>query len=530
MPKDTPVLCCGKCKLPIFLDESLMELSLVQRGSLTNAYYENPNISKGFDISTKDKPSSSRLHKLKNVKDLHQLNNSVLNSLESYVLLEDDHEENEVRGAKSIFPERPGSSNFSERDSLYNNSSIGGKLSQNKHGLGSKDAEEDERSKTLSRNLKALGNIFNILSSKSKIDHPLCSECCDLLLHELSKQYEAGIKERDTYQDFLKKLKIQQQNNAMEKTANNNKTAGDDLESLSPVKKNVRRFSMEAQDEDLKIDEHVNELNDLDVEASKLMKTLESLEKQSLKLDEEIEQLKIEEQEIEAKNLELLESSNEMDLNTLSFLEDWGKLSSEYEDLLTKYNDLRKINVYNEMFFISHRGLFGTINNCRIGGYENNKVAWKEINAGMGHVVLLLSCIVNRLKIVLPSIRFEPMGSNSRVCILGSHQDGSVYSAENEVWKKYNCFYDRNTLTDEVKYFFTKENDFDKSLEVILLAISEIQQKIPNSDLPYVIEKDKINGICIRLNGGQPSLQWTMACKFLLTNLKWLLAFSSRGN
>mgnify|MGYP001217332293 FL=1 len=530
MPKDTPVLCCEKCKLPISLDESLMELSLVQRGSLTNAYYENPNISKGFDISLKDKPSSSRLNKLKNVKDLHQLNNSVLNSLESYVLLEDDREENEVRGAKSIFPERPASSNFNEKDSLYNNSTVGANSFPNTHGVGSKDSEEDERSRTLSRNLKALGNIFNILSSKSKIDHPLCSECCDLLLHELSKQYESGIKERDTYQDFLRKLKIQQQNNAMEKTANNNKTQTSDLESLSPVKKGVRRFSMEVQDEDLKIDDHIKELSTLDFEASKLMKTLETLEKESLKLDEELDQLEIEEHEIEAKNTELMETSNEMDLNTLSFLKDWGKLSAEYETLLTKYNDLRKINVYNEMFFISHRGLFGTINNCRIGGYDNNKVAWKEINAGMGHIVLLLSCIVNRLKIVLPSIRFEPMGSTSRVCTLEHHQDNSVTSPGDEVWKKYNCFYDRNTLTDEVKHFFTKENDFDKSLEVILLAISEIQKKIPNSDLPYVIENDKINGICIRLNGGQPSLQWTMACKFLLTNLKWLLAFSSRGN
>lgn len=47
------------------------------------------------------------------------------------------------------------------------------------------------------------------------------------------------------------------------------------------------------------------------------------------------------------------------------------------------------------------------------------------------------------------------------------------------------------------------------------------------SELPYMIDGDRINGISVKLYGAEPNLEWTTAMKFLLTDAKWLLVFCS---
>ncbi|MCG8711156.1 hypothetical protein JHU04_004555, partial [Brenneria sp. 4F2] len=89
------------------------------------------------------------------------------------------------------------------------------------------------------------------------------------------------------------------------------------------------------------------------------------------------------------------------------------------------------------------------------------------------------------------------------------------------------------------------ETNFDKAMESILSVIqqmalwlsgsaAETNEIFSNSsrndvglDLPYLMHKDKINGNSVKLFGAKPNMEWTIAMKFLLTNAKWLLAYSS---
>jgi beclin 1 len=51
---------------------------------------------------------------------------------------------------------------------------------------------------------------------------------------------------------------------------------------------------------------------------------------------------------------------------------------------------LKRTNVLNDAFYISHDGVIGTINNFRLGRLPNVQVEWDEINAAWGQAALLL--------------------------------------------------------------------------------------------------------------------------------------------
>lgn len=63
------------------------------------------------------------------------------------------------------------------------------------------------RNNTLSHRLRVANRVFDIMSSKSSVDHPICQECTDMLLECLEKQMNDVGRERDCYIDFMKKVK-----------------------------------------------------------------------------------------------------------------------------------------------------------------------------------------------------------------------------------------------------------------------------------------------------------------------------------
>lgn len=56
----------------------------------------------------------------------------------------------------------------------------------------------------------------------------------------------------------------------------------------------------------------------------------------------------------------------------------------------TQLARLQHTNVYNDVFYISSRGHFGTIAGLRLGRTTEHPVEWDEINAALGHTVLLI--------------------------------------------------------------------------------------------------------------------------------------------
>lgn len=59
---------------------------------------------------------------------------------------------------------------------------------------------------SLSQQIESTTRLFEILSARSDIDHPICTECTDLLLSQLQSRLSSATKERDTYIAFAKSL------------------------------------------------------------------------------------------------------------------------------------------------------------------------------------------------------------------------------------------------------------------------------------------------------------------------------------
>ncbi|KAG1054547.1 hypothetical protein G6F46_002163 [Rhizopus delemar] len=337
------------------------------------------------------------------------------------------------------------------------------------------------RNNSLSHRLKVANRLFDIMSSQSNVDHPLCQECTDMLLEALEKQLEDVSRERDCYIEFMKKVKDSRLSNEEEQE--------------------LRKQLEELQ---LAEEEASAELQKLQEEEKRLEKELEGLENQVERLDDEED--------------EFWEKCNEYQLNLDTFQNERDSINLKYDHDVKQYDKLQKTVVYNDAFCISHDGPFGTINGFRLGRLSTHPVEWNEINAAWGQTLLLLYTIANKLKFQFQNYRLVPMGSFSRVEKVGGD---SVISYE---------LY--GTGDFGLNRMFLNRR-FDHAMVAILSCLKQLadfaEEKDKSLRLPYRINKDKIGDLSIRLQFNQDE-SWTKALRYMLTNMKWILVFASRAN
>jgi beclin 1 len=352
------------------------------------------------------------------------------------------------------------------------------------------DGDEDETEltgKALSNRMKSLSTIFNILSSKSDFDYPVCKDCAQLLLSGMKSQYDKSAHEREIYLQFLQKLESRQ----------------------TPLVS--------------KTEESLQEIDKLKEQEQILLSELQKLEDEKDNLDSEILDVERELQEIDTEEFELLKLENKRELEEREFIKERDTIKAEYEFNLRQLDNLRKTNVYNDTFNISHEGPFGTINGLRLGSLDNVRVPWQEINAALGQVVLLIATVSSRLNIKLDGYRLKPMGSTSKI-------DKIERDLSNPDKPTITTFEVYSSGEYQIERFFS-HSKLDNSLVSILDIVSQIEKKLKefdsSIDLPYKMVKDKIGGASIKLSSKLADEEWTGACKFLLTNLKWILAYSS---
>ena len=209
------------------------------------------------------------------------------------------------------------------------------------------------------------------------------------------------------------------------------------------------------------------------------------------------------------------------------------KLSAHRLELAQKWN------VTNDCFYIWHRGPFGVINGLRLGSEiaaipadqddtavpatapaanATITVPWAEINSALGLVVLLLSTLMNKPH---SGFRFKneivAMGSTSKI---GLRRGAAV------------TYYD--LFTDDNFHFFGKRN-FNIALTGLVRCVAEAEETVQDRDrtiaLPYAIDASPhgemtIGGLPIAYGPGGE--QWTRAMKYLLTDLKWLVAYTTK--
>eukprot|EP00112_Aurelia_sp_Birch-Aquarium-sp1_P011283 Seg2372.3 transcript_id=Seg2372.3/GoldUCD/mRNA.D3Y31 product=Beclin-1 protein_id=Seg2372.3/GoldUCD/D3Y31 len=342
------------------------------------------------------------------------------------------------------------------------------------------DASDNVKTDNLSHKLKVSARLFDIMSGQSEVDHPLCEECTDSLLNQLDQQLHIAEKELHDYKHFL--------------------------------------------EESDKFKESEEEEEELDRELEKLRKEERDLLNQLESIESEREKIKTENEKLDAAEKKLKEEEERywkdycVHKKALTDFEDQQiSVKNQLQYAQSQLDKLRKTNVFNNTFHIWHKGHFGTINGFRLGRLPSVPVEWTEINAAWGQTVLLLHSLSKKIGLTFKRFRLVPYGNHSYIeCLEEKMKELPLYGSGG--------------------FRFFWDTKFDQAMVAFLDCLQQFKEEVERGDsgfyLPYRMEKGKIfdsrgtgsYSVRIQFNSEE---HWTKALKFMLTNLKWGLAWVS---
>jgi beclin 1 len=223
-----------------------------------------------------------------------------------------------------------------------------------------------------------VNRLFEILSARSDIDHPICVDCTEMLVDGFQKKLDTATKERDAYVRHLKHVRATQ-----------------------PSEEDIK-----AQQEALKKAEK---------DKSEAMEELKNLEKEKSIVDQEILALEEESRQLDKEEEKFWRERNNFATKMADFQSERDSINTKYSNDSQLLSKLQRSNIYNDTFCISHDGSFATINGLRLGRLSNKPVDWPEINAAWGHALLLLVTVAEKLDFDFQGYEPQPMGSTSKI-------------------------------------------------------------------------------------------------------------------
>lgn len=343
-----------------------------------------------------------------------------------------------------------------------------------------------------------INRLFEILSARSDVDHPICVECTEMLMDALQKKLDVTSKERDAYVRHLKEVKA-------------NQPSEEDIAAQEAALKKAEQDRAAA----------MKELKKLEEEKDALDEEIVTLEKESRHLDKEEEKFWRERNAFAAK---MADFQSERDSVHTKYLND--------SQLLEK---LQRSNVYNDTFCISHDGSFATINGLRLGRLSSKPVDWPEINAAWGHALLLLVTVAEKLGYGFDGYDPQPMGSTSKIVRYepASSSSGRLGTRTMQLPPKKHVLelYSSGDMPLGLTFMHRRfDNAMVGFLELVRQLGAFVQRQTEATgnplSLPYKIDGDKIGDVSIKLGIAQDD-GWTKACKLTLTCCKFLLAHAS---
>lgn len=340
------------------------------------------------------------------------------------------------------------------------------------------EAASGIKTDSLSHRLKVSAQLFDIMSGNSEIDHPLCEDCTDSLLVQLDEELHVAEKELETYQDLMKTLQAQ------------------DVIDESKLSEELAALKLKEQ-------YLLSELHKVEQERESVAASLKEVKEDVKQLEQDEEQY--------------WREYNEHRKTLLDFEDEQASIQNQLQFAQNQLDKLRKINVFNSTFHIWHKGHFGTINGFRLGRLPTVPVEWTEINAAWGQTVLLLHSLAKKIGLNFERYRLVPYGNHSFLeCLDDKSKELPLYGSGG--------------------FRFFWDTKFDQAMVAFLDCLQQFKQEVEKGDsgfyLPYRMEKGKIYdsssscaySVKIQFNSEE---HWTKALKFMLTNLKWGLAWVS---
>nr|CAJ19743.1 beclin 1 [Schistosoma mansoni] len=335
---------------------------------------------------------------------------------------------------------------------------------------------------SLDHRLKVNACLFDVLSGRTEVDHPLCQECADTLLLAKQQCLEFQEEEMKCLQFYLSYL---------------DSTAGKIEAKLKSS--NRKKYGTNVSELEQTLNALQSNLNELLIENDKLDK---QIIQDTVELEKRTEELDRATTQYNDQKLALMEAEEEMQC-----------LESRLSYARSHLHRLQRTNVLNIAFPIWYDGHIGVINGLHLGRLPNRPVGWGEINAAWGQCALLLQCIGKKLNYIFQNHRIVPMGSQSKMVQLS-------------ISKEFPLYYTTGGMR------LLSAGKFDTAMINFLDCLKSAQQIIEHTSymqLPFRIkDKGKLQDpdgqiYSIRWNGNSEE-NWTKALKMMLINMKWIIA------
>lgn len=323
--------------------------------------------------------------------------------------------------------------------------------------------------------INVLKRAFDIATSQTQVEQPLCLECMRILSDKLDKEVEDANRDIKAYEACLQRSELEVYNVL---------TEADFLREKLKIEEEERRLKTAIEEAERQCSEVKAEMLELESK-SKVFKELEE---------------------------RYWHEFNDFQFQLTSHQEERDAILAKIEVSQAHLELLKRTNVLNDAFFIWHDGEFGTINNFRLGRLSKILVEWDEINAAWGQACLLLHTMAQYFRPKFPyRIKILPMGSYPRIM----DSNNNTY----ELFGPVNLFWSTR---------------YDKAMTLFLTCLKEFSEFAHMKDqennvppekcfkLPYKIENDKVENYTITQSFNKQE-NWTKALKYTLCNLKWVL-------
>lgn len=323
--------------------------------------------------------------------------------------------------------------------------------------------------------ITVLKRAFDIATSQTQVEQPLCLECMRILSDKLDKEVEDVNMDIETYEAFLKRSEL------------------DSYDVLNDADFLKEKAKIEEEERKLQAAVEFTERQYTEIKAEK--KELESKSKLFRELEERY-----------------WHEYNNFQYQLASHQEERDAILAKIEVLQAHLELLKRTNVLTDAFPIWHDGEFGTINNFRLGRLPKTPVEWDEINAAWGQACLLLHTMAQYFRPKFQyGIKIIPMGSYPRIV----DSNNNTY----ELFGPVNLFW--STRYDKaMTLFLTCLKDFAEFANAM-----DQENNVPSEKcfrLPYKIENDKVETYTITQSFNKQE-NWTKALRYMLCNLKWVL-------
>lgn len=338
----------------------------------------------------------------------------------------------------------------------------------------------------LSQKMKMSAFLFDFINKQMEVSHPLCEECTDSILDAMDQQLKLIQNECRDYNDYLEKMTEESEREEEEAEA-------------APTEEQL-----------------AERLQALEVEEEELLKELAQLEEEKIKMEKEKIIHEEELDKLTEGEEKYWKQYSEYKRQVLELEDDQRSVENNLKYTQTQVDKLKKTNVFNSTFHIWHNGHFGTINGFRLGRLPSIPVEWAEINAAWGQTVLLLYSLAKKMKLTFKRYTLVPFGNHSHVECIDDRRQLPLYG------------------TGGFRFFW--DTKFDQAMVAFLDCLQQFKEQVEKGDsgfcLPYRMDKGKIedpssgNSYSVKIQFNSEE-QWTKALKFMLTNLKWGLAWVS---